>query len=523
MSGLVTDRTYGEGNANATIVGPGGTARLGSALMRLLQANTWDDGDPDYQTCKDIYVYHPLGARITDEPLVIAQSQRRMISVPDGPEEVVKEQFEKTWEEMSLDDQAFSLGSVARIYGIGSLVFGCVGKDGKVIPPSEPIDLFKLHQYDVYFSVMDPLNTSGSLMLDQNPNSPEFQKARKVMVAGQEYHTSRGISLMNERPIYLAYTDSAFGFTGRSAYQRAFYPLKSFINSMRTDDLIVRKAGVFIVMMEQAGSIINNIMGAISGIKRRLLKEAEVDDVISVGQQDKVETLNMMNIDGAYGLARTNILENIAAAVPMPAILLNSQTYVDGFGEGSEDAKKVAHYIHRVRLWWAKAYAFLDRICMHKAWSPDFYKTIQERFPEYRDMSYQKAFYRWKNSFRAEWPSLLIEPESERAKAEDVKLKAMIATLQVLLPIADPQNAKAVLQFFQDNVNEMKLLFTNPLVLDFESLEQFIEERQQQMAEQQQAATEETQANAVPKAAPPESSRDSQSTVRKLRPHAPTA
>jgi hypothetical protein len=168
----------------------------------------------------------------------------------------------------------------------------------------------------------------------------------------------------------------------------------------------------------------------------------------------------------------------------------------------------VAHYIHRIRLWLSKAYAFLDRICMHKAWNKDFYKTVQERFPEYEGVSYKKAFYQWKNSYRAEWPSLLIEPESERSKGEDVKLKAMIASLEVLLPVADPQNAKAILQWFQDNINEMKLLFTNPLVLDFESLEQFIEERQQQQAEQQEAGIAETQANAEePKAPPPESPR----------------
>ena len=34
----------------------------------------------------------------------------------------------------------------------------------------------------------------------------------------------------------------------------------------------------------------------------------------------------MQNIDGAYGMARQNILENIATSADMPAILLKQET-----------------------------------------------------------------------------------------------------------------------------------------------------------------------------------------------------
>jgi hypothetical protein len=511
--GLANDNSAGSGNAQVSVNGPQGGANIGQALWTILKSD-WNDEDPSYELCKLIYVYHPLGARIADEPLVIAQSQMRNISIPDSPEALVKEAFEKTWMELNLDEHIFAAASIARIYGIGTIIVGAINADGVSVPANEPLDLWAIPDMTLYFSTLDPLNTSGSLVMNQNPNSPDFQKASAIRVQGETYHSSRGLSIMNERPIYIQYSSSAFGYVGRSAYQRALFPLKSFINTMRTDDLITRKAGVFIAAIKQAGSILNAIMGAASGFKRQLLKEAEVDNVLSIDPDERIETLNMQNIDGAYGMARTNILENIAAAVPMPAILLNSQTYVDGFGEGAEDAKKVAHFIHRTRLWMARLYAFCDRICMHKAWTPEFYKTVQAQFPEqYEGMDYKAAFYQWKNSYRAEWPSLLIEPESERAKGEDVKLKAMIAMLEVLLPALDPDNSALLVEWAAANMNDMKMLFSNPLVLDFDSLEQFMEDRAEQArqaAETGMQAGGDQGANGEPdeKAPPPESGRE---------------
>ena len=117
---------------------------------------------------------------------------------------------------------------------------------------------------------------------------------------------------MNEEPIYIHYTSSAFGFVGRSVYQRALFPLKSFIQSMITDDMVTRKAGVLIAKIKPAGSIIDKTMAAMTGLKRNILKDAETNNVISIGQDDSVEAINMQNTDTAMTVARKNLLENIA-------------------------------------------------------------------------------------------------------------------------------------------------------------------------------------------------------------------
>ena len=41
---------------------------------------------------------------------------------------------------------------------------------------------------------------------------------------GQQYHPSRARICLNEMPVYLGYTNSAFGYVGRSVYQRALFP-----------------------------------------------------------------------------------------------------------------------------------------------------------------------------------------------------------------------------------------------------------------------------------------------------------
>jgi hypothetical protein len=340
----------------------------------------------------------------------------------------------------------------------------------------------------VAFSTFDPLNTAGSLVLNQDPLAFDFLKVQAVSVQGQRFHPSRTCVRMNERPIFIGYTNSAFGYVGRSAYQRALFPLKSFLNTMVTDDMVAVKAGLLIAMLKQPGSIVNSIMQKMSGIKLNLLKTAVVNNVLQIGAEDKVESLNFQNLEGPLETARTNILTNIATAVPMPARWLKQDALTGGFGEGSEDAKSEAKYVDNFRQGMQPFYRFMDRIVQRKAWTPEFYEYVKKKFPDrYESVSFNRAFFEWSNSFTAVWPSLLTEPDSEKIKVDDVKLKAVIALLEVLLPMLDPENKVLVMQFACDTFNELKLLFPNPLVLDWDALKNHAEEQAARAEEQQDA------------------------------------
>jgi hypothetical protein len=441
---------------------------LGTSLQQLLMCKEIVPGaSPSYQTAKTIYSYHPLGKKMADSPISMAMSQKREIAVPGSPEERVIAEFQKHWKALGCDKHIFNTMRLSRIYGIASCTLVIPGVDA-----GQPVDYKKLPDVPrISFNVLDPLNTAGSLVLNQDPNSPDFQKAQAISVQGTLYHRSRSVSILNEDPLYIEYTASAFGFVGRSVYQRALFPLKSFVQTMVADDMVSLKAGLLIAMMKGAGAIIDRIMQAVAGVKRALLQEAQTNNVLSIEIDEKIETLNMQNVNNAMQISRKDILENCATAADMPAIILNAETFAEGFGEGTEDAKYVASYIDGVREQMQPLYDFFDPIVMHRAWSPGFYKTIQRDFPDdFGNVDYEVAFTEWKNNFTALWPSLLTEPESEKIKVDDVRLRAIIAFVEVILPAVDPENKATLLRWAADNLNENQMLFQTPLVLDWEAL-----------------------------------------------------
>ena len=466
------------------------TTQLGNGLQELLMCDEIIPGaQPSYQIAKTILSLHPLGLKMTESPVTMALSQSRDISIPDGPEDRIKEQFIRQWEADSVEKHIINTAKLARTYGISSIALLTDDLDPSVAMGSEQFPLDTLWKRNVSWNVFDPLNTAGSLVLNQNPNAPDFQKTQSISVSGKRYHRSRVVIILNEDPIYIDYTVSAFGFVGRSVFQRALFPLKSFINTLVTDDMVVRKVGVLVAKQKSPGSIIDDVMRRIAGIKRAILREAQTDNVISIGTEEEIESLNLQNLEAPYSLARRNIIENIATAADMPAKILLQETFAEGFGEGTEDAKYVARYIDRVRVWLQPLYTYFDPIIQRRAWNPEFYETIKKDFPEYRNVPYNTAFYRWQNSFTAAWPSLLTEPPSEKIKVDDVKLRAALYLLEVLMPIVrgDTESTLILIRWLCDQFNELKLLFQSPLELNYDTLEDSLEEaaeRLRQSAEQ---------------------------------------
>ena len=277
MSGWTGVDTSADGTGPATL-GVQGSGGLGSQLERLLTCPDLAPGSPvTYQICKEVYLYHPLGAKLADTPIKLAMSQERIISV-SGHSEEVSEAFVKTRKEMECDRYIFSTCSQSRIYGLTSCIFGVPG-----IAPNEPISPEQVGEAEeIYFNVVDPLNTSGSISIAQDPNDPGYQQYKEVIVNGLAYHPSRSCVVFNEQPIYIAYSDSAFGYVGRSVYQRILFPLKSFIQTMLTDDMISQKAGVIIAKIEPSGSIADAISAMWQGIKRSFVKIARnYNDIIA--------------------------------------------------------------------------------------------------------------------------------------------------------------------------------------------------------------------------------------------------
>ena len=439
---------------------------LSTQLMQILTSDSIQPGtDIGYQTAKLVYVYHPLGAKIADAPIILAQSQRREISIGNGPEEELKKAFDAEWKKIKATKIIRSTMSQCRIYGITSLVMGVKGK-----PLDQPIDLETLPDDDIYFNILDPLNTAGSLVTNQDPNAPDYEKTQAVRVGSTVYHPSRTVVMMSESPLFIQWENSAFGFTGRSVYQRALYPLKTFIQSMITDQAVTEKAALLVAKLQSPESFVDRVGLFFQGLKRTIIKGAKTGNVLSIGLEEDIQSLNFQNLEAPAKFARENCIKNAATAAGMPAVMLLNETMTSGFGEGTEDFKMVAQYIEAFREEMDPLYDFFDDIVMRRAWTKDFYASIQNEYPEYRDIPFDTAFYQWKNSFHAEWPSLLVEPESEKAKAAEVKLKAAIAVTEVLLPVADQGNKAIIAGWLANVLDEQKDMIQTPLDLDLEAI-----------------------------------------------------
>lgn len=447
-----------------------GAGFFGADLQKIMNASHIVPGSsPSYELCKLIYTSHVLGAKLAEMPIELAMNEPREIEVTDGPGDRVKAKFLEEWESLGCDDNIASCATLSRVYGVASVVLVAEGVDS-----NEPIDPQKLPDLNIAFNVLDPLNTAGSLVLNQNANAIDFLKPSTVITAaGQPYHRSRAVILMNERPVFLDYSDSAYGYVGRSVYQRTLQPLKSFLSTMIANDVVARKAGIIVAKIKQPGSIASQLMAGAIKEKRDLLAEAENGNVLSVGENDDIHGIDLMNVDGSLTVSRQNIIEDIAAGAKMPSLLISAATFAQARGDGTEDAKAVAQYIDGIRRWLRPLYDFFDTITMYRAWTPEFYETIQNDFPEYKDVSFETAFSQWRKSFTAIWPSFLKEPESEMVEVEKVSLEALLGVFREMNGSLDPENRARLVGWISDNLNDKKKLFSSPLELDLEALAQY--------------------------------------------------
>jgi hypothetical protein len=436
---------------------------LGSALNDILKADDIVPGSqPGYATCKLLYVSHPLGSKIVEAPVKLAVSKKRIVTVEDAPTEVVKA-FEDTRKKLRADYFVRNTMYLNRIYGTATLACGFIDKDN-----SQPLDLNTIHKEEVYFVAFDSLNTSGSGILDINPNSPGFLLPKKdFAIAGKPWGRGHTVTIQNGPPIYLEWSASAYSFGGRSVFVACLFQLKSFIQTMITDDMVSRKAGLLVAFMKATGSIVNALQQAAASIKRFLLKQGGTGEVLGVTSEDKIESLDLQNIDKAMITARSNIIDNIASAVPMPARLLKQEAFAEGFGEGEEDTKEVIRASDEIREEMQPLYDFSDTICMHVAWNPEFIQTLRAKYPEiYTGRSDADIFYSLKNNYKAAWPNLLEEPESEKAKQDKVKCEGLVAILQELRSMANENGQQALVEWVAGNIGEYTSLFPIPLSID---------------------------------------------------------
>lgn len=446
--------------------------QLSTRLCELLDGrDSIEPGDQaGYQLCKLLWEFHPLGGKLVEKPITMALFKSRINTLDDDPDNRIIAAFEDTWMRLGITEKIRNLYFVARCYGAAAIAVG--EKEGD---SNEKIDLWKLDEDNIFINVFDPLNVAGSMVTSQDPNSSNFQQANEYITTfGQTWHPSRTLKVFNGTPIYLSFQNSTFGFTGRSVFQRALYPLRSFLLSMKVDNMVSKKSGLLIAKIKQNGSVVSGLMAMATGFKRSILKAGETDEVLSIGETESIESLNLQNIDGAMKTARDNIIANIASASDIPSILIKDEAFATGFGEGSEDSKAIAQYVDYVRQAINPSILFFERIVQHIAWNEAFFTALKNDYPEqFGDRDYQAVFYEWQRNFKSEWPTLLETPEHEVRKGESEVIKQAVEFFSVVAPNLDNANRSKLIAWMADRVNSLESCEDSPLVFDYDDLENF--------------------------------------------------
>jgi len=417
-----------------------------SVLQAMLMADDITPGtDPSYELCKIIYAYHPLGLKMVDTPIMLAMSQEREVT---GIPELAKKQFNDTWSNSGVNDNIAGTVRLSRIYGLASCAEVASG----------------------VFSVFDPLNTAGSVVLNQEPTAVDFMKPTGVEVQGKEFPLGKSVVVQNGPALYIQYTNSSFGFNGRSVYQNTLFLLKTYLQSMLTDNMVAYKAGVLIAKTENGGSQADGIKGMFQAIKRRFLKKSETNSVLSIGVNDTVETLNMQNTADAMTVSKDSTLDNIAAGCNMPAVLLKSEIMTHGFGEGTQDAISIAHYVEHFRKQMEPLYQYFIPRIQRAAWTEEWYEAFVAENEEYVGVSFKVAINRWTDTFESKFPSLLVEPDSEKIKKQEASIKNALDFFDKLQASLGPSGRKGLVEWLIATVNSegMDLLFPEPLVLELD-------------------------------------------------------
>jgi hypothetical protein len=205
---------------------------------------------------------------------------------------------------------------------------------------------------------------------------------------------------------------------------------------------------------------------------------------------EDVESLNFQNLEGAYTVTRDSIIQNIASACGMPASIISHEAFNKGLAEGSEDAKKEAAYLDFVRQDMRHCYAWIDRIVMRKAWTEEFWKSLHADYPEIKRKPYETWLYECMRSFKATWPNLLEEPDSEKSKTAKVQMDAAIEAFQAIAELGDPESTADAAEWLAANMNERTELFASKLVIDVEALRARLNAKADQAEEAAEAALE---------------------------------
>jgi hypothetical protein len=418
-------------------------------ILAMEQANL------SYDNCKTILNYHPLAPAITRKPFTDAFARGFEYSFPDNnivPE--AKERFEKMAEkatEWVIDTYRLALG-----YGLSGLSLVIDGEN-----PAAPIDTGWISsQLENLFSFnsLDPLPIAGSVVTDLDPNSPKFLKSFAFRVRGQSYHFSRCQVVVNpvESKDYLKYRSENYGFNPPSIFVRALPALQQYLRLRIAENFLGSKVASIVINQDVKSSVYDKITEVISKIKRSKVDDLTNGQVITIGLDDKISSLDLANAHQVMAYLHESNMNDLASSTGWQASYLKHAMLSTGFADGSNDAAQIDKMLFGVQGFTKKTFQWIDDILFYCAWTDSFIDSIAQQYPDiYRGYSRNQIRNMWRTGYERIYNPPTAEPAKDKSESQKTQLDIINGVATLLQQVS---GQPALFDFVQNAINTANIL-----------------------------------------------------------------
>lgn len=405
-----------------------------------------------YDECKDIYRTATLGKRIVEGLVNFAMSAEREIDIQKAPPEAV-EKFKETAEVMKQQDAIKKTIYNARIYGTGALFVAMYNEEEEKDDFTTKPTFEDAHKYKMKFTVLDPLNISGS-RVDLDPLSFHFLEVIDVKVNSKSIPRKRVCVSHALEPLYLDSRTSLIPFSPPSVFYNMVKLLEQYDDAIKSIGDLLYKAGAIIYKYPAKGRFNGVSVDAIE-MSKKILEQKRSGEVISISADSSIEDFPINNLSGL--IESINKLEDdiTKALNDTPASILFDKSLSNGFSEGDKDKETEISIIESFREnKLTPLYNLTDYYVMLKAWDSAFIDDMRYKYSEYQDKTDSEIFRSWADNFTYQYGNLFPEPESITQDNNAKKLDNLLKAQQLGANIADIQEELNESEIFK---NEMEL------------------------------------------------------------------
>ena len=320
----------------------------------------------DAQQAKKYYTNHPYGKRIVDYLIDMANIERSF-SMGSYSEGILV--FKEISLRTSQNEAVREACKQALIFGECTLYVVIESDDKELSDISKPLLYHKIKPSDkIRFLCAYPIIANSTT--EQNPLNINFMRKTNINVNGTSVHPSRAIVLRYGMPLYLAFTNSAFQFTGRSIYQNCAGALDTLTLLDNAQTRVANQIGLIIHGFDTHGSAGSEVIGNdnlqdVIQAKAQQTNYATTNNTLAIPNADNISYLESSSAAQAVSTMRVDLLKRVSSGTSVPYQELVGESYSSNLSEGSSDfklAQQKLTYIQNTIL--KMAYDFTDKIIL---------------------------------------------------------------------------------------------------------------------------------------------------------------